>query len=107
MKWLSGKSPAMIGFFQASLVAIWCLLVGTLIINGEKVFGTNDSFVGPAMFLLLLVASVLMTGIFTLAYPLIVFWDQKDTRRALLVVGRTALWLLIYVLIFLLAARIY
>lgn len=97
MKWFKEKSLVTVGFLQATAVALYCLLIGLLIINGEQIFGTPDSFLGPAMFLVLFVVSALVVALFTLAYPIMLFWDEKKTKEALKLIGYTVIWLIFYI----------
>lgn len=98
-KIVKNKSLAFVGFLQATGVAIYCGGIGYLMINGDEIFGVIDSFVGPAMFLILFVVSALVTSLMVFYQPVILFWDKKKVRDAISLVGFTAAWLLLYLII--------
>lgn len=107
MKWLKGKSLSFVGFLQATGVAVYCILIGLLVINGERLFGTPSIALGPALFLVLFVLSALIVALLTLAYPIMLFWDDKKTKEALKLVGYTVVWLIVYLFLLLLVLSIY
>ena len=107
MKCLGGESLSVIGFLQATGVSVYCILIGLLIINGERLFGTPSSALGPALFLVLFVLSALIVALLTLAYPIMLFWDEKRTKEALRLVGFTVVWLMAYLVLLLLALSLF
>lgn len=85
----------LVGFLQATGLAVYCGLVSILIWNGNHLFGRITDFRGPLLFLILFVASALISGILTLGYPF-VLWQRKDSDNALKLVFYTAGFLVLY-----------
>jgi hypothetical protein len=91
-----------IAFLEASGLAFYCGLIGLLMWQGEKIFGPIYTFLGPTMFLILFVASALISALLILGYPFLLFWEEKKTKEALRLVGYSIAWLAFYIfLIFL------
>lgn len=101
------RNPVFIGFLQSLGLAAYCSLVATLIWRGETWFGRMGNLLGPILFLSLFVVSVIICALIAGAYPFIVFWDKKNTKEALKMVGYTAAWLALFVLIFIFALIIF
>ncbi|PJE69974.1 hypothetical protein COU97_02210 [Candidatus Shapirobacteria bacterium CG10_big_fil_rev_8_21_14_0_10_48_15] len=99
---LKEMSLGLRAFGQATGVAVYCGLIGIIFWQGEKWFGPPYSFLGPALFLILLAVSVLVCGLLALAYPAFLFWEKKQRPEALKLVGYTAGWLAFYLVIILL-----
>jgi len=95
------RSPTLIGFFQALGLVAYCSLVALIIFNGQRWFGNMGNLLGPILFLSLFVVSVIICALIAGAYPFIVFWDKKNTKGALEIVGFTAVWLALFVIGFL------
>lgn len=87
-----------LAFLQATGLAVYCSLVSMLIWNGNKLFGKITDFRGPFLFLILFVTSALVSGIITLGYPFI-FWQNKETAKAVKVIIYTAIFLIAYALL--------
>lgn len=87
-----------IAFLQALGLVVYCSLVGLLFWQGESWFGTMSSFVGPTLFLILFVASALISALLVLGYPIILFWEKKQTTKALKLVAYTTAWLAFFAL---------
>lgn len=92
-------SLGFIAFLQALGLVVYCSLVGLLIWQGENIFGPPYTFLGPAMFLVLFVASALISALLILGYPFILFWEKKELVKALKLVVFTIGWLLFFVLL--------
>ncbi len=86
-----------VGFLQAAGLTVYCLLVGVLFWQGNSLFGPPFSFVGPAMFLVLFVASALISALLTLGYPGVLFFKEKETVKALKLIFYTASWLVVFI----------
>ena len=86
-------SLGFIAFLQALGVIIYCCLVGLLFWRGNKWFGHVPNFLGPLLFLVLFSASVLISGLLTFGYPIILFWEKKQRTKALKLVIYTTGWL--------------
>ena len=93
---------ATISFLQATGLVIYCLLIGSLLWRGNEFFGPMNSFLGPMLFLIVFVVSVLVCALLAFGYPVVLFWDRKKTKESVKLVAYTTTWLLLYVLLFLL-----
>jgi len=100
-------SLRLIGFYQALGLTTYCSLVAILFWQGNQLFGRVPNYLGPFLFLILLVVSALICAFISLAYPIILFWEKKQTREALKLIGITALWLLFFLFLLLLALIIF
>jgi len=89
-------SLGFIAFLQATGLVVYCGLVGLLFWQGDKWVGVPFTFLGPAMFLVLFVASALISALLVLSYPFILFWEKKQTAKALRLVAYTTAWLILY-----------
>lgn len=98
-------SLSFVAFLQALGLVIYCGLVGLLFWRGSVWFGTISNPLGSALFLVLFVASALISALLVLGYPFILFWEKKQTVEALKLVGYTTAWLIFFVflIIFILA----
>ncbi|MCL5676069.1 MAG: hypothetical protein M1120_02985 [Patescibacteria group bacterium] len=90
-----------IGFLQAFGLVLYCSLVAVVFWQGNNWFGKTNNLLGPAVFLLIFVTSALVCALISLGYPIFIFWDKKNTKAALTIVGYTAGWLVFFVLLFL------
>lgn len=96
---LDKSSVVKTSFTLATLQFTYILLVAVLIINGSKIFSDGPNYLGPVLFLILFSASVLISAILTLAYPVVVFWERKMTYKAIKLVLYEVFWLLFYIAI--------
>ena len=94
-------SPPFIGFLQALGLIVYCGLVGFIFWKGNTWFGNLNNIIGPVIMLSIFVVSALICALIALGYPLMLFWDKKETKGALKLVTYTAGWLLLFVLIIL------
>jgi len=88
-----------IGFLQALGLSIYCALVGVIFWKGNTWFGKANNLIGSFAMLSLFVVSTLICALIALGYPFIVFWDKKNTKKALKLVIYTAGWLMFFVVI--------
>lgn len=88
-------------FLQALGLVLYCGLVSLIFWQGNSWFGPLTAPVGPILFLVLFVVSALISAALVLAYPFLIFWEEKNTRKALKLVLYTTLWLAFFVLLFL------
>jgi hypothetical protein len=97
------KEPSLtlVSFFQASGLVIYCSLVGLLFWRGDKWFGPITSYLGPILLLTLFVTSALISALLVLGYPIILFWDKKQTTEAVKLVIYTTGWLILFILLLL------
>lgn len=86
-----------IGFLQALGLTVYCALVGTILFKSSLWMGAKPGILGPALFLTLFVTSIIICALISLAQPFIIFWEEKNTQKALKLVFFTGLWLLILV----------
>jgi len=100
-------SLGFVAFLQAAGLVVYCGLIGFIIINGERLFGPMLNFLGPALFLILFVISAIICALIFGTYPFILFWEHKDTKKALRLVAYTTGWLIFFVLAFLSALAIF
>ena len=75
----------------------------TLILNGEKLFGTIDNILGPIAFLLVFVVSASITGSLVLGKPILMYLDGQKTEAVKLFMY-TIGWLAIIAIILLIVA---
>ena len=104
LKGLSNKkncSLCTISFFQAFFQLIYIALVAILFWKGNELFGRVPNYIGPVMFLLLFVASALISALIILGYPFYLFWEEKKTKKALKLVAYTTVWLIFFLLMIL------
>lgn len=98
-----------IAFLQALGLVAYCFLVSLVMAGLNQTFHNLPMPVlGPVIVLTLFVASALISSSIVLAYPLVIFWNQKNTTRALKLVLETAAWLAILLVVIttaILAAR--
>jgi len=88
-----------IAFFQAISLVIYCGLVGLLIWQAESWVGRIQTFLGPVLFLVLFVVSALISALIVLGYPFILFWEKKQTIKALKLVIYSIFWLIFVILL--------
>src|SRR3990167_10814964 len=85
-----------VSFLQALGLTIYVSLVGLLMWQGNTIFGTINSFLGPTLFLLVFVLSAVVCGLLFGYYPFILWWEEKETKKAIRVVFYTAGWLVFF-----------
>ena len=95
------KSLCFVGFLQAISIFLYCALVGVLLWKGEVLFGPVPNFTAPLLALSLLVTSVIVCALLAFGYPVYLFWDKKEIKGALELVGYTALWLVLLIIVLL------
>jgi len=100
-------SLSFIAFLQALGLVVYCSLVGLFIWQGENIFGPPYTFLGPAMFLVLFVASALISALLILGYPFLLFWEKKELVKALKLVVFTIGWLTFFIFLFIVALTIF
>jgi len=64
-------------FVNALGVFVYVLLVAWFIFNAETLLGKVDTFLGPAMMLLIFVISAAVTGLLVLGMPIVLYLDGK------------------------------
>jgi hypothetical protein len=99
-------SLGFIGFLQALGIFIYCSLVGLLMWKGESLFGPLNSFLGPAIFLVIFIISAVITCILFLGYSFYLFWEKKQTPSAVRLILYTCVWLISLIILSLLSLNI-
>lgn len=99
MQPLEKFSLSFIGFLQAFGITLYCALIGLLLWAGGEIFGPVKTFLGPFLVLSLLVASVLICALLAFGYPVIMFWDKKNTTGAVKLVTYTTSWLAFFIIL--------
>lgn len=89
-------SLGFISFLQALGLTIYVSLIGLLMWQGETIFGRVNSFLGPALFLLLFIFSAVFCALLFGYYPFILWWEEKETKKAIRVVFYTTGWLVFF-----------
>jgi len=92
-------SLGLISFLQALGLAFYCGLVAILFWKGNQLFGNTPNFWGPALFLVVFTTSALVSALLVLGYPFFLFWQKKQTQKAIRLVGYTAAWLVGFILL--------
>ncbi len=88
------------GIKQAFGVSLYCGFIGTIMQNGDKLFGKQDTFITPIVVLTMLCVSVLTCALLVFKKPYELFFDGKK-KEALNTVVYTAITLfVILVLLF-------
>jgi len=90
-------SPKKLGFLQAAGLYLYCGLIGLFFWKAPSIFGKQDNFSIPIIMLSLLVMSALICALIALANPIMIFWDEKKTKKAIKVVVYTVAWLVLFV----------
>jgi hypothetical protein len=90
------------GFLLALGEAVYILLVGMLMLNGNQLFGNKPQVLSFIAFLLLFVVSAAVSGALILGKPVLLYLDGKK-KEALELFGFTLSWLLLFTVISLLA----
>lgn len=94
------------GFYQALGVALYCTLVGTFLANAGRIFPGPDRAYTPILVLLIFSTSVLICTILVFLQPYRLFFDGKKKEAIDLVVS-TAVWMFVFVLLFMSMVAIY
>ncbi|GAG26170.1 unnamed protein product, partial [marine sediment metagenome] len=76
-------------FLSAAGVVIYVFLVSGLMVHGNELFGRPNSFLGPAMVLLLLVLSTLITGLLVLGRPIWLYLEKEKKAAVKLLLFTT------------------
>jgi len=89
-------------FWQSAMsvtgVLIYVMLISLLMINGDKLFGKMDGYIGPVAFLMLFVFSAVATGLLVLGRPAYLFLSGEKTE-AVKLFFYTLTWMFVIVLV--------
>lgn len=86
-------SLGLTAFLQAAILTFYCLMIGNLMWNANHLFGKMNSFLGPALFLIIFVISAIICTLIFGYNAFIIFWEEKNTKKALKLILYTTLWL--------------
>lgn len=93
-------SLPVIGLFQALGLVTYVTVVATVMSNASHWVGPVDNkFFAPIAFLSMLVVSALSCALISLAYPIILIWDKKQTANAFKIIGFTIAWLIVFIIL--------
>ncbi|HBC72506.1 hypothetical protein A2379_05220 [Candidatus Amesbacteria bacterium RIFOXYB1_FULL_47_13] len=87
-----------IAFLQALGLLIYCGFIGNLMIRANAWFSPPPNFLGPTLFLLLFIASAVICSLIFLGYPFLLFWEHKNTKKAIKLILITTAWTLFFFL---------
>lgn len=91
---------------NAAGLLLYVFLVGTLMTNGDVLFGPiTTPLLGMMAFLLLFVFSATVCGLLVFGQP-IAMYIRGERKEAVRVLGYTVLWIAVFVLVLLAAAAI-
>ena len=90
---------AAIGLVQALGVTAYCGLIGVIFWKGEEWFDRMPNYLGPVLMLTLLSTSALICALITLAYPAFLIWKKNQPVKALKLIGFTAVWMVLFVVL--------
>jgi len=88
-----------IAFLQASGITFYCFIISNVFLNGSKWFGPMPTFLGPALFLMLFVVSAIICTLIFGGYAFLLFWEHKNTKSAIKLIGYTTGWLGLFTLV--------
>lgn len=96
MKGLDKYSNFFVSFLQALGLFIYISLVSTVFWKGNEWIGPVTTFLGPMLVLMLFVVSALICGFIAFRYPFYLFWEKKNTKKAVMIVGYTIAWMVLF-----------
>ena len=86
-------SNIIIGFFQATSVVLYCILA-VLIMNNLSRVAPYDQTITGLFILIFFIISALITASSVFAYPIYLYLEKKQTKKAIIIVIITTLWLI-------------
>jgi hypothetical protein len=91
-----------VSFLQSLGLLIYCSLIGLFFSNANHLFGSAPNLFGLAAFFTLFVVSAVICALMYLGYAFWLFWEQKQTAKAILLIILTTFWSIFYILFILL-----
>ena len=82
-------------FLHAIGVAVYIILVVSLLSNAKYIFGEKDTVYIPVFMLLLLIISATITGSLVLGRPLLMYIDGQK-KEAIMFLSATIAWLAVF-----------
>lgn len=96
MKSLDKYSAGFVSFLQAVGLSVYISLVSLIFWRGNSWFNAGNTILGPILVLTLFVVSALVCGFIAFSYPFHLFWEKKETKKAVKLVGYTICWMLLF-----------
>jgi|WetSurMetagenome_2_1015567.scaffolds.fasta_scaffold237729_2 hypothetical protein len=93
-------SLGVIALLQAAGLTVYCVFIVTVMFQGNNWFGKIPEYFAPLIMLVTLSASALICGLITLSYPMILFFSQKQPKKAVKLIVYTVCFLALFVLLF-------
>lgn len=87
-----------LGLLHAIGVTLYVTVISLVMMRGDEWFGKMDSFVGPALMLMLLVLSAAITAFLVFGRPVLLYLDQKK-QEALKLLGFTIGWMAVIIIL--------
>lgn len=94
------KNEVKLGIKQAFGVALYCATVGTIMQNGSKFFGKQDTFITPIFILTMFSVSVLICALLVFKKPYELFFLGKKSEALNTVVYTTISLFVILTILF-------
>ncbi|MCJ7805648.1 hypothetical protein MUP46_03320 [Patescibacteria group bacterium] len=92
-------SLGFIAFLQALGLTLYSSLIGLIFWKGARFFGPVVTFLGPTLFLLLFVISAIICALIFGYCPFILWWENKQTKKAINLIIYTTGWLAFFVIL--------
>ena len=87
-------------FLQALGLVVYCSFIGWFLWASGRWFGPMAAPFGIILFLMIFITSAIICALLFLGYPFLIFWEEKNTGKALRLVVYTTFWILAFVLLF-------
>lgn len=94
------KNEMRLGILQALGVSLYCTTIGTIMQNGDKFFGKQDTFITPIFVLTMFSVSVLVCALLVFKKPYELFFEGKKKEAVNVVVYTTISLLFILAILF-------
>lgn len=95
---MTTKKNVLMSFIHSVLVVFYTAAISLILSNGEKLFGGEDTFLTPLIFLMLFVLSASIVGALVLGRPILLYIDGKK-HEALSFFFGTIGWLMLLTLV--------
>ena len=90
-----------LGILQGIGVSLYCTTIGSIMQNGDRLFGKQDNFITPIFVLTMLCVSVLVCALLVFKKPYDLFFDGKKKEAINIVVYTTVSLFFILAILFL------
>ncbi len=95
------KNEMRLGILQSIGVSLYCTTIGSIMQNGDRLFGKQDNFITPIFVLTMLCVSVLVCALLVFKKPYDLFFDGKKKEAINVVVYTTVSLFFILAILFL------